>query len=128
MSIGFERLFFFLLMFLILVHIVTCIWIMQAHFFKLEDDNVKNGELYSETWMQPFVTDRIIDGVNIYFTSFYWCITTITTVGYGDISGTSAFERVFCSLVMIIGVVSFSFVNGAIASILSNYDVQNAVT
>ena len=29
-SIGFERLFFFILLFLILVHIVTCIWVFQA--------------------------------------------------------------------------------------------------
>ena len=29
-SIGFERLFFFFLMFIILVHIVTCLWIMLA--------------------------------------------------------------------------------------------------
>ena len=28
MSLGFERLFFFILMFFILVHIVTCLWVM----------------------------------------------------------------------------------------------------
>jgi len=47
-------------------------------------------------------------------------------VGYGGIAGTNTIERLFCSFVMIVGVVSFSFANGTLASILSNYDIQNA--
>ena len=34
----------------------------------------------------------------LYSVSMYFCITTITTVGYGDISGNNAYERVFCSI------------------------------
>jgi hypothetical protein len=33
---------------------------------------------------------------------------------------------IFCSIVMVIGVISFTFANGALASIMSNYDNQNA--
>ena len=32
----------------------------------------------------------------------------------------------FCSFVMIVGVIAFSFANGALASIMSNYDNHNA--
>ena len=63
---------------------------------------------------------------SLYSLSFYWTITTITTVGYGDVSGKNPTEWVFCSLMMVIGVISFSFANGSLASILSNYDEQNA--
>jgi hypothetical protein len=62
----------------------------------------------------------------LYAISFYWTITTITTVGYGDISGTNSIEMIFCSFVMVIGVISFTFANGALASIMSNYDNHNA--
>ena len=62
----------------------------------------------------------------LYALSFYWTITTITTVGYGDISGKNTVEWVYCSFMMVIGVVSFSFANGSLASILSNYDESNA--
>lgn len=63
---------------------------------------------------------------HMYTVSFYWTITTITTVGFGDINGVTNTERIFCTIVMIIGVFSFSFANGSLASILSNYDSTNA--
>jgi hypothetical protein len=59
-------------------------------------------------------------------TSVYWTVQTVTTVGYGDISGTNSAERIFCSIIMVIGVCSFSFVNGSLASVLSSYDSQNS--
>ena len=54
----------------------------------------------------------------LYTVSFYWTVTTITTVGYGDIQGENTLERIFCSIIMIVGVMSFSFANGSLASIL----------
>jgi hypothetical protein len=54
--------------------------------------------------------------------SFYWTITTVTTVGYGDISGTNMMERVYCCFVMIIGVIAYGYANGTLASIMTNYD------
>lgn len=62
----------------------------------------------------------------IYTVSLYWTVTTITTVGYGDISGTNSIERLFCSLIMLVGVIAFSFANGALASILTTYDHESA--
>ena len=34
---------------------------------------------------------------------------------------------VFCSFIMLVGVISFSFANGSLASILTSYDTENAV-
>ena len=56
----------------------------------------------------------------------YWTITTITTVGYGDIDITNSVERLFCAMIMLIGVISFSYANGSLSSILTTYDVDNA--
>lgn len=64
---------------------------------------------------------------NLYLTSFYFTVTTITTVGYGDISGGSSAEKVFCIIIMVVGVISFSFASGSLASIMQNYDSKNAV-
>lgn len=62
----------------------------------------------------------------LYLTSFYFTITTITTVGYGDISGKTKGEKFYCALMMVFGVLSFSFASGALASILQNLDAKTA--
>ena len=62
----------------------------------------------------------------LYFTSMYFTVTTIVTVGYGDISANNTGERLFCILLMLVGVVAFSFVTGAITSIISDYDSNEA--
>ena len=60
----------------------------------------------------------------LYCVSLYWMIQTITTVGYGDIGGQNNYERMFCCIIMIIGVISFSFANGSLAAIISQMDAQ----
>ena len=53
-------------------------------------------------------------------------MTTITTVGFGDISGGTISEKIICVVLMVIGVISFSFATGTLSSILSNLDSSNA--
>jgi hypothetical protein len=59
-----------------------------------------------------------VSDVELYVTGCYWTITTIATVGYGDVVGINTTERIFCSIAMVIGVLSFTFANGSFASIL----------
>ena len=75
-GLGFERLFFFLLIFIIMCHIMTCIWLIAASF---------SGETSEETSWQDDYKD--LTSAELYITSLYFAVTTITTVGYGDISG-----------------------------------------
>ena len=46
----------------------------------------------------------------IYLVSIYFVIVTITTVGYGDITGQNYQEIFFQSLLLIIGIISYSFI------------------
>lgn len=66
------------------------------------------------------------DDVDMYILAFYFILTTISTVGYGDLGPSNRYERMFCMAVMIVGVSGFSFVSGALASIMSSYDSQEA--
>lgn len=121
-SPGFERLYYFLLIFLAMCHIISCMWMIYP---QLVNSHLEDDLFYQGTWLEEFLT-KDISKTSLYMTSFYWTITTITTVGYGDIYGIKTGEKVFSMFIMIIGIISFSFVSGTIASILTTSDVQNA--
>jgi hypothetical protein len=46
-------------------------------------------------------------------------------VGYGDISGKNNIEMMFCAVVMVIGVIGFSYATGTLSSIIQNFDAQD---
>ena len=58
-GVGFERLFFFLVLFLMLSHIVSCLWILTA---SLSDDKIG-------TWLDPKLLNA--DNSELYLTSIY---------------------------------------------------------
>ena len=51
--------------------------------------------------------------MELYGVSTYFTMTTITTVGYGDISGTTTIEKIICIFLHLIGVLSYSFAAGS---------------
>jgi len=59
--------------------------------------------------------------LNIYLTSIYFIIVTITTVGYGDITGQTVPEITFQIYLLIIGTIAYSFT----ISYISNYIVKS---
>ena len=58
--------------------------------------------------------------INIYVASLYYILVTITTVGYGDITGNSYPEITYQMFLLIIGTLAYSF----IISYISNYIVK----
>ncbi len=56
---------------------------------------------------------------SIYSTSFYYILTTITTVGYGDQYGSTSEEYIYTMVVEFIGITFFSFLNGTINAMFS---------
>ena len=57
-----------------------------------------------------------------YLTAFYFTITTITTVGYGDLSPGTFNEKIIGVMLMFIGVMAFSFASGSLANYISYQD------
>ncbi|GFR43465.1 hypothetical protein Agub_g4548 [Astrephomene gubernaculifera] len=59
-----------------------------------------------------------------YITCMYWAYTTMTTVGYGDIYGTTVAEKVMCMITMVIGGFFLSFCFGRMASVIGRLDAD----
>lgn len=108
-----ERLIVFGIYWLLLTHVSACLWIIMGDLFEGEDVN----------WIQE---EGALHGVDLYILSFYFIVTTAATVGYGDISATNTAERIFCSILMVLSVSSFSFVAGQLSSIVTNHDQKEA--
>jgi hypothetical protein len=60
--------------------------------------------------------------VTKYINSLYWTVTTLTTIGYGDLKGFTMIEYGFTMFVEFISVAFVSYVMGAISSQLLESD------
>ena len=75
-------------------------------------------------WLTPGVDS--LSKAEIYLKAFYFIVTTMTTVGYGDMGGSTYLQQFFCIGLMLGGVFIFSMISGSLAAVLSQLDNQNA--
>jgi hyperpolarization activated cyclic nucleotide-gated potassium channel 1 len=114
---GLSRLVTALCTVLILVHLGACMWFYSARL----------GDFQPDTWV--FRRDLQDEQTSfLYLTSFYWAITTLTTVGYGDISARTELEMLIAMCWMMFGVGFYSFVVGSFTSALTSLDSKSLLT
>ena len=63
-----------------------------------------------------------LDRTTNYLRALYWCVTTLATVGYGDIVPSRNAEMLYAMLVMVLGVGVYGYVIGNVAALLANLD------
>ena len=114
-SIGLERFILFLLFSLIIIHVSAWGWFFIGNF---------NDDLRESWYFRKGIQDE--PDFDVYITCVYFVITSIITVGYGDISGGTTYERIFCIFLMITGVIIFSFTTSAFTTLITNIDSSNA--
>jgi hypothetical protein len=58
----------------------------------------------------------------------YWAFTTLSTVGFGDLYPVSNTERIFCTIILLFGVMIFSYILGNFTQILDIFiDVNSGL-
>lgn len=76
-----------------------------------------------ETFITKYYDEEDSDYTRIVLI-FYFVLTTLSTVGYGDYHPISNVEMIITSLVMLGGVAFFSYIMSNFIEILSNYDAK----
>ena len=108
-----KRICVFLATFFVLCHVSACLW----YFLARTDDLSPNCWVVSGGY-------ETAGSSELYLLGFYFTVTTVTTVGYGDMSAGTDKERVFCVLLMVGGVLAYSFAISAFASLFATLDAR----
>ena len=98
--------FIYIIKYLGIFHFLVCI-----HIF-IGNHSYSNWIIFTQSEDQSFF--------NIYIQSLYFIITTLTTVGYGDIVCKSLLERIFQIIILAIGSVFYPYVVSLIGNFIKN--------
>lgn len=73
-------------------------------------------------WIRIHGLDHDVDVETNYIDALYWTVSTMTTVGYGDITPVTSLERLYAIITMIFGYSFLGYLIGSFASILTKKD------
>jgi len=101
---------------MVCLHIMACFWYFAA----------KLNDFGPNTWIYR---NGLLDAEEgkLYTASLYWALTTLATVGYGDITPGTNIERCLAMAWMVFGMIFFSFTIGSLTSMLSGIDTKETV-
>lgn len=87
-------------------HVTACLWLLSA---RSRDP---------ETWvLRQGLQDE--SGFTLYLVSFYWAVTTVTTVGFGDLYADTESEKLIAMVWMLVGVGLYSFIVGTLSAVIT---------
>ena len=104
---AYMRLFLLIFWILVAAHLVACGWIFIGG----------PGRYVAEGTDPPGA---------VYLAAFYWTITTLTTIGYGDITPGTVVQFIYVTVIMLMGAAIYGFIIGNIANIIANIDVAKS--
>ena len=104
---AFTRLFLLVFWILVAAHLIACGWIFIGG----------PGE---------YITEDFSTNGAVYLEAFYWTVTTLTTIGYGDITPANPLQFIYVIVVMLMGAAIYGFIIGNIANIIANIDVAKS--
>eukprot|EP00736_Rhodelphis_marinus_P002429 Rmarinus@m.23699 len=97
-----------------IAHLMACFW----YFLGDGEETHGHGKVFG--WVIRQGWDHDVGDFTRYITSFYWAITTMTTVGYGDITAETHNEMMFAVFSMLVGGFVFGMIVGNVSAVISS--------
>jgi len=117
LDVGIARMFKVVFGIFMVTHLIGCFWYFVAWGGQ---DN-----LDPDSWVYRHGIQDAPAGTK-YLAAVYWSFSTLTTVGFGDISAKTNAERIFSIVCMVVGVSWYAFIISTISSIIHMFDRRNA--
>eukprot|EP00638_Chattonella_subsalsa_P012254 CAMPEP_0117795248 /NCGR_PEP_ID=MMETSP0948-20121206/11185_1 /TAXON_ID=44440 /ORGANISM="Chattonella subsalsa, Strain CCMP2191" /LENGTH=746 /DNA_ID=CAMNT_0005626147 /DNA_START=15 /DNA_END=2255 /DNA_ORIENTATION=- len=119
-----ARLSKFLMIVFLMSHISACVLMGITQLYRLDDGQLEDFESHEwnpDSWIMRAGLDGFGRG-RTYLLTLYWAFTTLTTVGYGDITAYLPGEIAWTVFVMICGTSLFGYIIGNVASVMTHVD------
>mmetsp|Transcript_34093 Transcript_34093/g.59463 ORF Transcript_34093/g.59463 Transcript_34093/m.59463 type:complete len:742 (-) Transcript_34093:61-2286(-) len=98
-----------------IAHWIACLW------FWIGD---VEREANAVTWVTVAGATNL-SNYDKYITALYWSVTTMATVGYGDIVPHTFYEKIFAMFAMIVACGVFAYTIGSIGSLVSKQNAES---
>lgn len=95
---------------LLIANLAACLWLW-----------VGLKEVGADGWIQRTGLARD-DFADLYLRSMYWTVTTLATVGYGDITPKTSMEIIVAIVMMLTGISLYAFAIGNVVSLIHTLD------
>lgn len=115
--VNIYRVFKLILTAILITYFLGCLWYFLSDKFNPEDEYptfVKHFILYADDGVTPLNPTKY----EKFITSCYFIITTLATIGYGDLYPKSNLEKIADMFIMICGVAFFSYIMGSFIAII----------
>nr|AIQ80464.1 ELK [Nematostella vectensis] len=110
-----------MLAFAMVAHWLACIWYVIGLEEVSHNSTISWLYQFGETIQMPFIAfspDTGPDEGSAYVTALYFILTSMTTVGFGNVSANTRAEKAFAVVVMLIGALMHAAIFGNVAAII----------
>ncbi|CAL1136518.1 unnamed protein product [Cladocopium goreaui] len=111
----------FLLILILVCHWMACLWAMTLNL----------ADSYYPKWIDGIAEIDRTFGINtyeseirIYAAAFYFCSYTMTSVGYGDIGPQNIFERITCTVIVLVAGLCWAYILGEVGAIVTDMNAE----
>ncbi|XP_051164446.1 potassium voltage-gated channel subfamily H member 8 isoform X2 [Leptopilina boulardi] len=107
-----------MIFFTLVAHWLACIWYVIA-----EKERLRNDKEWDLGWIH-ILADRLkipvqnVTRMDSYVTALYFTCSSLTSVGFGNVSANTTFEKIFSILTMLVGALMHAVVFGNVTAII----------